>query len=76
MTKAHTDSAENRWEVKEGADGTPWIIMHPYEPSPPIFQNSFIGFEFKHKTSLSDAEEFARLLNEKLGGVLVTTFDH
>ena len=72
MTEGHTDVTDCLFEVKDRSDGTFWIMVNPYKPGLPILENGFIGFEFREKMTMKEADDFARLLHEKIKSVSYT----
>jgi hypothetical protein len=75
MSQAVTENADCTFETKDYSDGTFWIYTNIEKPGlPTIGKGSFIGFHFRKKMTMKEADDFARLLREKIGGVSLTKF--
>lgn len=66
MTWARTECAEYLFKVSKEADGTPFISLEPDGAGLRICDEGFISFELRPGTTLEQAEEFAKLLNENI----------
>jgi len=70
--EGHTVRTEFMPEVKDYADGSFRIELNPYYPSLPILHDGVLGLEFRHKMSVKDADDFARLFHEKIKSITFT----
>jgi hypothetical protein len=70
--EGHTDVTDFLPEIHDREDGTFWITLNPYYASLPILENGFIGFEFRHKMSMTEAHEFVKLFHEKIKSISYT----
>ena len=62
-----TSRAEYRYIVKEFEDGTPWIMCEVYQGDDlPLPGSSFLGFDLREGTTLSEAKEIARFMEANL----------
>jgi hypothetical protein len=62
-----TEDAEYRFTIKESRTGVPWIMCElSVEPGLSILENGFLGFRLPPGTSLDQAKEIAKFLNEKI----------
>ena len=76
MTEARTDRAQYVFKVSEAADGTPWISTEPLRAEDiPLLEHAFIGFDLPRGTTLEEAQQIARYLNDNLESISVTLFD-
>ena len=75
MTQARTEHGTYRFAVKEDADGSPWLVAEPSGGDMPVLENAFIGFRLYPRTSLDQAYEIARFMNQNLAGMSITLFD-
>ncbi len=74
MQQGFGEVAEYLFEVKERADGTPWIMMSPRRKGLSVLSNALLGFDLPKGTSLGQAEDVAKFLNRNVGSVCCTTF--
>jgi hypothetical protein len=71
---SHTFRTKFRVAVKEFGDGTPWLALEVSETEFPPMGNSIIGFEFTPGTTYEQAQDFAKMMNERFSEVSLTTF--
>jgi hypothetical protein len=74
MTKTTTERTGCFFETKDGDDGTFWITVSFDKPGLPTIGNGFIGFEFRKKMTVKEADDFSRLLRDTLGEISITRF--
>ncbi len=74
---ASTDRADYLFAVKEGADGTPWIMLEPRRQDLEVLRprRSFLGLDLNPGTSLEEAGKIADYLNHRIRSVACTSFD-
>jgi hypothetical protein len=73
MDTSRTDRSKYHYEVKEYADGQPWIMGEPLEgPDLPIPGQWFLGFDLTEGTTLEQAEEVAAFMNRHLTAISLT----
>lgn len=71
---ASTEKKKYRFTVKEFGDGTPWIMLEPYEGNFTCMGNASLGFDLKKGTDLKKASEIAAFLNNHIDRVSLTSF--
>jgi len=75
MTQATTEREEYQFTVKESGEGTPWIMLEPSHQSLKSLGNSFLGLDLNEGSTLQQAEEVARYLNQNIVSLAHTPFD-
>lgn len=77
MTWARTERGDYSFKVSEWADGWPFITLESRRGESGglrICEEGFLSFDLKSGTTLKQAEEFAKLLNENIEHVCFTAF--
>jgi hypothetical protein len=74
MEKAKTERARCVFEVKDTADGGFWVMLNIDRPGIGLPSDGFLGFEFRQKMTMKEADDFGALLNRTLKDVSLTTF--
>lgn len=74
-TKAKTDFSRCTFTVKEGADGSPFIMCEFHKPGIPALENGFIGFRFRPGATIEQAQEMADTLRDQFEGISHTHFE-
>ncbi len=70
-----TQRGEYVFDEKEYDDGTPWIMMTPWDEDLSILKGGFIGFDLKPGTSVEEANELAERLRRIVTGVSYTDLE-
>jgi hypothetical protein len=72
---ATTEHTEVVFELKEGAYGTPWIMVNFDKPGLSCVKgNDFLGLTFSDGVTFKQAEEFKSLLRKMVKGMSLTKF--
>lgn len=74
-TKAKTDFSPCTFTVKEFGDGTPWIMCEFYKPGIPALENGHIGFRFRERVTIEEAQEVASRMRDDFEGISHTHFE-
>jgi len=70
-----TEEAEYAYIVKESPNGPPWIMLELRRGAPlSILEHGFLGFRLSPGTTLEEAHEIARFMEDKLIKTTCTTF--
>jgi hypothetical protein len=66
-----TERTKCRFTVKEYDEANVWIVVEEDEPGISAFKGKSLGLEFPTGTPYEEVGEVARLLNQKLKGVVL-----
>ncbi len=68
-----SETVEYRFTVKEGGRGQPFIMCEPRHSELSILgKNAFLSLRLNRAESLSETQDIANYLNDKISGVSVT----
>lgn len=69
-----TDRGKFLFRVAEYSGGVPWIMTDPFHTKDrlPILKGGFIGFDLKPGTTIEQAEQVARYLNDHIESITTT----
>ena len=72
---ATTERSNVVFELKEFADGTPWLMANFENPGLScIKRNDFLGLEFRDGVTFDQAKEFRSMLHKMVKGISFTKF--
>ncbi len=73
-TQSTTERARDRFTVKEGVQGSVWIMLERLDADLSVLGNGFLGFDLAPGTSMERVEEIAEFLNRNIHNVSCTQF--
>jgi hypothetical protein len=70
---ATTERSDVVFELKEFADGTPWLMANFDNPGLSCIKgNDFLGLEFRDGVTFDQAKEFRPMLHKMVKGISLT----
>jgi hypothetical protein len=74
--RASTDHTDATFTLKEHGDGTPWVMIEPYQPGLSVLSrsDSFLGLEFRDGVTFAEAQALAGEIRRMLRGISHTRF--
>lgn len=70
-----TDIVDIRFTVKEGPEGTPWIMLEPLGKGAPLLTESTIGFNLSPGTSIQEAQDLCKTFESRVKSLSHTMFE-
>jgi hypothetical protein len=75
MSRATTQRAQCRYTVKEYGSGQPYIVCELHDPLDlGISEQWSLGFDLPQGTSVDEAQEIARFMQQHLSNLMYTRF--
>jgi hypothetical protein len=75
VTQARSEHGRYLFKVSEYGDGSCWISTEPRDRDIPALKHALLGFQLRPGTTIKQAEEIAKFMNEHTTEVSLTLFD-